>query len=832
MSWYLRLLGGLRLEQNGVPLQGKAAHRRRLAVLALLASSPTRSMTRDRIIAHLWPEVDTDGGRKLLSESVYVLRRTIGEDALQNVGAELLLNRSRVRTDLDELEAALHRMDMAAAATAYAGPFLDGWHVNDAPEFERWVDQQRDQIHRTYLEALEAAAAERERIGDWKGATVQWRAATSVDPYSSRLALRLAQALASSGEPGAAAQVLALHTQRLQSELQVEPSADVLAMIGMLRERGSSSFDRATPVAGGLASTREPPPPAPAIDDEARPAEPTVPADTGLPAAEPSPSHTSRIRSSGGWKTTAWGAGLAAMLAVVMVSWSDRRASAQPEAVAEPQRVAVLYLDAAGDSNDLRFLAEELSTEVINDLSSNGFRLVSASASRAVRDGRLPLDSLIASDSVGTLVEGSLRRADERVEATVRITDARSGEQIATGSFAHPVTDWFTLERELSLFVTRQLAQHFRRTLSAREADSEERDPVARKLLVLAQRRREDAAVMVAQGHRFDLESAREALVEADSLLDRALRLEARWPRALVEAGFIARERGRLAQGAERRRLYDEGLRRAEAALQREANHAGALELRGTIRWSLITSLTGGSADTAALALAERDLQRSVELEPGRATAWMTLSYVQAVRGKPAAARIAAARALENNAYLAESQDLYFGLFASALTSDSLQAASRWCARGYRAFPADVRFTECELTLLRERPFQTGDDARAWLLVARLDSLDRHKPRSGKYPPTYRRMVAAAVSAKAGDSVRAKAVVAASRKAVVGSRELELDLAFDEAAVHLALGDEAGAIRLLNEVVAARPLMARVIERAPLFRGLRISGLRATPGRE
>jgi DNA-binding SARP family transcriptional activator len=67
---YLRLFGGAMLEADGRPVSGPVTQRRRLALLALIAVPPGRSLARDKVIALLWPDRTAERGRHLLSESL------------------------------------------------------------------------------------------------------------------------------------------------------------------------------------------------------------------------------------------------------------------------------------------------------------------------------------------------------------------------------------------------------------------------------------------------------------------------------------------------------------------------------------------------------------------------------------------------------------------------------------------------------------------------------------------------------------------------------------------------------------------------------------------
>ena len=85
----LQLFGGASLRDGSRLLSGRAVQRRRLAFLAILALEHPRAVGRDKLIAWLWPDTDTERARHLLRDSLYLLRNALGEDALSSVGDEL-----------------------------------------------------------------------------------------------------------------------------------------------------------------------------------------------------------------------------------------------------------------------------------------------------------------------------------------------------------------------------------------------------------------------------------------------------------------------------------------------------------------------------------------------------------------------------------------------------------------------------------------------------------------------------------------------------------------------------------------------------------------------
>src|SRR5262245_42020485 len=129
MSARLYAFGGLRLEAHGSNATGGPAQRRRLALLALLASFGTRGLSRDKAIGYLWPDHTEKRARHLLSESIYVVRQFIGDDAIVTTPDDVSLG-AALWCDAAAFRAALAANDLESAVNLYAGPFLDGFFVN------------------------------------------------------------------------------------------------------------------------------------------------------------------------------------------------------------------------------------------------------------------------------------------------------------------------------------------------------------------------------------------------------------------------------------------------------------------------------------------------------------------------------------------------------------------------------------------------------------------------------------------------------------------------------------------------------------------------------
>lgn len=232
---FLRLLGGPSLCDNGSTLTGPATQRHRLALLALLASSRSRPQSRDKLVGWLWPERDVEHARNLLNQGVHALRRAIGEAGIISVQDELRLDPAAVACDVVAFEDAIAAGELERAIGLYTGPFLDGFHLPGASEFEHWADGERDRLRRSYARSLESLAEAAEERREWSSAVERWRGLVSEEPYNARVTLRLMRALDGAGDRAGALQQARLHTLLLQQEFEAEPDPDVVALADRLR---------------------------------------------------------------------------------------------------------------------------------------------------------------------------------------------------------------------------------------------------------------------------------------------------------------------------------------------------------------------------------------------------------------------------------------------------------------------------------------------------------------------------------------------------------------------------------------------------------------------
>lgn len=176
-------------------------------------------MSRDKLLAILWPDGDPEKSRHALNQILSAQRRYFSDAQLFDGKKTVRLNTSLITSDIEAFERALANHDIDTAINIYAGPFADGFFVPGSTEFEKWVTDQRERFAGRLSDALDDAAGRAETNGDLDVAIRRRRQSAALDKTDSARALKLADVLTRSGNRAGARRYLEECQQRIKDEL-------------------------------------------------------------------------------------------------------------------------------------------------------------------------------------------------------------------------------------------------------------------------------------------------------------------------------------------------------------------------------------------------------------------------------------------------------------------------------------------------------------------------------------------------------------------------------------------------------------------------------------
>ncbi|MGH7551566.1 MAG: AfsR/SARP family transcriptional regulator, partial [Longimicrobiales bacterium] len=242
---HIRTLGGLMLEAGVGDGPPPELGRRRLALLAVLATAGSRDITREKIIGILWPDTDEKQARHTLSQTLYLMRRETGRPWA--TGTTLLRLHDSITSDVVQFQDALDTSQLERAATLYGGAFLEGFYLQGAPEFEEWVETTRARLHAAATQALERLARQADAGGQFEQAIRWWRRLGELDPYSAAYAAGRIRALMNAGDDASALHYAREYETRIRRELDAEPAPIIAELIAGIRTAESPSTRQPSP---------------------------------------------------------------------------------------------------------------------------------------------------------------------------------------------------------------------------------------------------------------------------------------------------------------------------------------------------------------------------------------------------------------------------------------------------------------------------------------------------------------------------------------------------------------------------------------------------------
>ena len=322
--------------------------------------------------------------------------------------------------------------------------------------------------------------------------------------------------------------------------------------------------------------------------------------------------------------------------------------------------VAVLPFANLSANTDESFFADGLAEDLIERLSSwRVFPVIARTSSFNYRDAGADLKSVGEALNARYIVEGSVRRVDDRIRVSARLIDAPSGEDVWSDSYEGDVDDVFELQDELSAMIAAPLVNDFNR------AEAERALSIGTENL--------EAWGLYQLGLQHAFRFSRDDSIAAQSYFTRAVERDPRFATALAQLALV--DLWAVVLG------FDETPDETIAASMDLARRATALDSRDAQAQAALgyAYIMSGDIENGLEAT-----KRAVQLNPSSTVAWGWLSWAQLMAGDTEASISASERTLRLDPQSADRSIIYDNLsqayWEQGRYEEGLQAARRLLA--------------------------------------------------------------------------------------------------------------------------------------------------------
>jgi len=239
MSIQLVTFGGLHLFDGAGELEQLLSQRSRAALFIYLTIEGR--VSREALLATFWPESNAEGARHALRQSLYHLRKVVGPKEWIVSRVHELVACGAIGADATAFGEAMERGDTERAVRLYRGPFLDGVHLVDLQNWERWVDSRRASYARLFRKACRDVLDARLAARDFAGGIAVAERWTAQDLTDDEAQHRLIAALVAAGERTEAIRQYETYARLLVRE-GLEPLQETRDLVNQLRGARGAGF--------------------------------------------------------------------------------------------------------------------------------------------------------------------------------------------------------------------------------------------------------------------------------------------------------------------------------------------------------------------------------------------------------------------------------------------------------------------------------------------------------------------------------------------------------------------------------------------------------------
>ncbi len=232
-------------------------------LLLAYLSITSRPQPRPVLCALLWPESQSKAAHKNLSNIKWEIRQAFSFDPFQ--GKSMLSLAPTLRVDIKELRECrttllAQRADQPLDTTLvryaesilplYRGSLLQELQLTAAPEAEQWLATARTTIEQEFLEVLQRLTQHYQQLDMSDRVIDIGQRMLDIDPFHEQALQVVLGAYVKYGRRAEALRTYQLFTERLQSELGLEPLPETQALYTLLLDTTATSSAPSTPAEG------------------------------------------------------------------------------------------------------------------------------------------------------------------------------------------------------------------------------------------------------------------------------------------------------------------------------------------------------------------------------------------------------------------------------------------------------------------------------------------------------------------------------------------------------------------------------------------------------
>ncbi len=371
---------------------------------------PGIKQPRSKLAELLWPGITVKSALENLRQAIYQIKQSIpqtdSEESIILTNRQYVWINPRVSYFLDIEPFLQDDPILPPQAFEYPGEFLEHFFLSQTPEFDDWITQKRIQLKEIVSKSLQDQMTKAKEAQQWDLGLSLARHAVNWSPESEYTHRALAYFLAKAGKRLEAISTLREFEQRISASYDIGLSPDSLRLMEELQ---------------------------------------------ATPSLEHKPDQIQQK------KRILWFVGIAVGVMILLIGgYMFRLTTLSLETISSQQNtsssqlLAVLPFENMYHDDQQDYLAEAITDELITALSRYGdWQVISRTSVMQYQDTEKSLIDIAEELNVTHIIEGSVRKSQDRIRLNVKLIDASKDIQIWADSYEREIEDMLDLQAEL-----------------------------------------------------------------------------------------------------------------------------------------------------------------------------------------------------------------------------------------------------------------------------------------------------------------------------------------------------------------------------------------------
>ncbi|KAA8672982.1 AAA family ATPase [Clostridium sp. MT-14] len=197
-----------------------------------------KECTREKLAGLLWPDEEESIAKKNLRNAIYKIKKTLNLEVLISPRKSTVMINPDISIKSDVTDFLKNKNEI----NLYKDPFLTGFYVKNAENFQNWLTQYRDYLQQIYIHRLKVKISLENKNRNYDKMEDYCRLLIKVDEFDEESYRKLMCSLINNNKPNKAIETYHKLSEILNKELNVEPSKETKKLFNEILNKMGTGY--------------------------------------------------------------------------------------------------------------------------------------------------------------------------------------------------------------------------------------------------------------------------------------------------------------------------------------------------------------------------------------------------------------------------------------------------------------------------------------------------------------------------------------------------------------------------------------------------------------